>query len=165
MAHENAGESSDEANGERLHDELEADIVAAGSDGTAHADLPRSLENACKHDVHDPDALHEERDPGNTAHDNLEESLGAPALLQKRFRDDDGVVPSASVRKLERSRPRSPMGTRLPQVSRRFDRASSRAVGDRTSVEPSNRVNEHPENPRRPYAPPFLHGRCLQNRP
>src|SRR4051794_6013494 len=40
-----AGDSADEADGERLDDELEADVAAPGSHRPADADLPRPFEH------------------------------------------------------------------------------------------------------------------------
>src|SRR5512146_2709914 len=49
----------------------------------ADADLLRPLEDRRQHDVHDPDAADEERDPRDARHHDREESLRPAALLEE----------------------------------------------------------------------------------
>ena len=85
-------------------EELEADVAPPRADRAAHADLARALEHRREHDVHDADAADEQRDAGDGAHDDVEEALGLPALLEERLGHDDLVVDDAAVQAVEERR-------------------------------------------------------------
>ena len=65
-----------------------ADVDLARAHRAPHPDLARPLEHGGEHDVHDPDAAHEQRDRGDRPHHHVEEPLGAPALLEQRLGHD-----------------------------------------------------------------------------
>ena len=100
-ADHDAADASDQADGERLHHELREDVAGAGADGAADADLARPLEHRGQHDVHDPDAADEQRDAGDRAHDDVEDALRLPALLEQRLGHHDLVVVGAAVQAVE----------------------------------------------------------------
>ena len=62
---DDADEAAEQRQGQRLDEELGEDVAAAGADRLADADLARPLADRHQHDVHDPDAAHDERDRGD----------------------------------------------------------------------------------------------------
>src|ERR1041385_3092719 len=100
-ADDDAGHAAEQRDRERLDHELRADVDAARADGAADADLARPLHHRGQHDVHDADAADEERDPGDRAHDDVEDRLRLPPLRQQRLGDHDLVVVRAAVQPVE----------------------------------------------------------------
>ena len=76
-AHRDAEEAAGDRDREGLHHELVADVDLPRAHRPPHPDLARALEHRGQHDVHDPDAAHEERDAGDRPHHDVEEALGA----------------------------------------------------------------------------------------
>src|SRR6266576_5660919 len=59
---EDSDSAAHHAEGYRFHQELALHVSLRRSDGHAHADLAGSLSYRYKHDIHDPDAAHQQRD-------------------------------------------------------------------------------------------------------
>src|SRR6185295_6313011 len=59
-----------------------------GAHRAPHADLTSAFENARKHDVHDPDAAHQQRDSGDATHHDVEDSLSLLILFEQFARHD-----------------------------------------------------------------------------
>src|SRR5208283_3208092 len=65
IGHPHADNSSDEADGHRLDQELQENRATPGTDGLARADLLGAFLHAHERDVHDPDGTDKERKPGD----------------------------------------------------------------------------------------------------
>src|SRR5688500_6325856 len=61
-AHGDADQPAEQRQGQCLDEELGEDVAAARTDGLADADLAGPLADGHQHDVHDPDAAHDQRD-------------------------------------------------------------------------------------------------------
>ena len=66
-----ADQPAEQRQGQRLDEELGEDVDAAGADGLADADLAGPLADRDQHDVHDPDAAHDERDRGDARQEHV----------------------------------------------------------------------------------------------
>ena len=66
-AEEHAEHAAHQAEHQRLDQELEHDVAPGGAERLAHADLPGPLGDRDQHDVHDPDAAHQEAHRGDAA--------------------------------------------------------------------------------------------------
>jgi hypothetical protein len=74
---------------DRFHQKLEDNVAFFGAERAPDADFPRAFGHAGEHDVHDPDAAHEERDARDGPKHDIEDALGflgAPHQF-KRHRD------------------------------------------------------------------------------
>src|ERR1017187_7898364 len=78
-----ADETAGNRDQDRLGQELAHDVALAGANGAADADFARPLEHRRQHDVHDADAAHQQRNTGDADHDNAEDELGSPPLLEQ----------------------------------------------------------------------------------
>ena len=59
---QDAQRAAEQAQHDRLDEELPQDVMASGADGHAQADLPRPLGDRDQHDVHDAHAADDQRD-------------------------------------------------------------------------------------------------------
>ena len=57
--------AAQEAEHDRLDEELAEDVAGTGADGHPQADLAVALRHGHQHDVHDPDAADDQRDQGD----------------------------------------------------------------------------------------------------
>src|SRR5215470_9432418 len=97
-AEDYADQPADETDRQRLYQELLPDVSAARAEAAADSDLARPLQDVGEHDVHDADAANQQRDAGDAAHDDVENSLRALVLLQQFSRDDDRIIVGLAVR-------------------------------------------------------------------
>ena len=67
LADQDADQAAHQAEHDRLDQELEQDRRRPRADRLAQADLARALGDRDEHDVHDPDAADEQRDPDDAA--------------------------------------------------------------------------------------------------
>ena len=68
-----ADQSADDGDQHGLRQELTNNVGLACTDGAANTDFARALEHRGQHDVHDADAADQQRDAGDTDHDDGED--------------------------------------------------------------------------------------------
>src|SRR6185295_9967316 len=90
--------SSKEGDHHRLGEKLAHDVALPGADGAADSDLTGALEHGRQHDVHNPDTADQQRDAGDTDHDERENLVGGLLLLQQTGGDQHGEVSRVFVR-------------------------------------------------------------------
>ena len=95
-AQADAQDPADQAEDDRLEQELEENVGLLGPDRHPDADLADALGHRDEHDVHDPDPPDEERDRGDAAQQELEDAHRALQAL-----GDVGHVPDVEVVVLE----------------------------------------------------------------
>src|SRR5205814_1840853 len=71
-AEQDPEDAADAGEADRLDEELGEDVAPARADGLADADLPGPLVHRDEHDVHDPDASDEQRDPADRPEEQRE---------------------------------------------------------------------------------------------
>src|SRR3989338_10132076 len=69
-----------------LDEELEKDVMAAGTHSLAQPDLPRPLRNGDEHDIHDADTADEQRNPGYERNEHREAECDLTDNLCRLFR-------------------------------------------------------------------------------
>ena len=98
--------ATDDADDDRLDQELKQDVEAAGADGEPQADFARPLGHRHQHDVHDPDAADDERDAGDTGeqagHRLRGLRSGAPRCLPSVWTVKSSSAPLSPVRRAHR---------------------------------------------------------------
>ena len=92
----NAARAAQQAHEQRLDEELHQDVLPAGADGLADADLARPLGHGDDHDVHDADAADHQRDAGDRAQEDRQHTGDLLSCLQLILLAGDAEVGLAS---------------------------------------------------------------------
>jgi len=88
-----ANDSAHGRQGDRLQRELQQDVAFAGADGLAYADFPGALGDRDQHDIHHPDAAHDQAYAGDSEHKNKYcSSYLVPHIYQRILREDGEIV-------------------------------------------------------------------------
>ena len=97
-AEHNSDQAADDRDQHRFRQELTNDVGLACADGAADSDFAGTLEHGGQHDVHDADTADQQRDAGDTDHDDAEDELRPPLLLQQAGGNGDVEIARVLVR-------------------------------------------------------------------